>query len=497
MLTGLKHFLVKHFGTMPILFNKYSSRTVFHVLVILLLSGCSGANADVIKNEYPPIFPDYTEITVPAILAPLRFRVTVPGEKHRVVFRAGQEQRVVKGSKEVRIPRRDWRKLMQTGAPAVEVHVAVKQAGSWIAYKPFHIYLSGVPIDRYLTYRRISPGYSVYGAMGIYQRDLYTYKEWPVIENSFSEGSCVNCHSYAAGDPENMMFHIRGKQGGTVIIADGVTGFVDLKTPQSLSAGVYPCWHPSGDYIAYSVNITRQLFHSRPDKVLDVYDLASDLVIYDVKKECLIVPPQLQDSTLFETFPAFSADGKTLYFCGAVSGGEGSDPLEIRYSLYKTTFNPDDGSVGDVITKVLEMDGKSIAFPRPSPDGKYLMFTLASYGTFPIWHPEADLFMMDLESGQVRNTEALNSSDTDSYHSWSSNSRWIVFSSRRTDGLHTRPYIALLKEDGTFTKPFLLPQSSVGYYDDLLQSFNIPEFSKGPVHFSPRELEKHSRPVSY
>ena len=482
---------------MPILFNKYNSRTVFYVLVICFITSCAGTEADVIKDEYPPIFPDYTEITFPALLAPPRFRVTVPCEKYRVVFRAGQEQWVVKGSKEVRIPRRGWDKLVQADAPVIEVHVTVKQADSWIAYEPFHIYISGVPIDRYLTYRRISPGYSVYGAMGIYQRDLYTYKEKPVIENSFAEGSCVNCHSYAAGDPQNMMFHIRGKQGGTVIISDGMTGFVDLKTPESLSAGVYPYWHPSGDYIAYSVNITRQLFHSRPDKVLDVYDLASDLVIYDVKNDCLIAPPQLQDSTLFETFPAFSADGKILYFCAAVSGGEESDPLELRYSLYRTTFNPDDGSVGDVITKVLEMDGMSIAFPRPSPDGKNLMFTLSSYGTFPIWHPEADLYMMDPVSGQVRNVEELNSSNTDSYHSWSSNSRWIVFSSRRIDGLHTRPYMALLKEDGTFTKPFLLPPSSVGYYDDLLQSFNIPEFSRGPVDFSPRELEKHSRPVSY
>jgi hypothetical protein len=482
---------------MPILFNKYTLRTIYSLFLVFLLSSCSGAEADVQQTGYPPVFPDYTEVTVPSAFAPPRFRVTVPCEKQRVEFLAGQEQLVVKGSEEIRIPRRGWHKLVQTGTPAIEVRVAIKQEGRWIAYEPFNIYISRIPIDRYLTYRRISPGYSVYGAMGIYQRDLYTYREKPVIENSFAEGSCVNCHSYAAGDPDNMMFHIRGKQGGTVIIADGKTGFADLKTPQTLSAGVYPYWHPSGDYIAYSVNVTRQLFHSSPDKVLDVYDLASDLVIYDVKNDRLILPPQLQDSTIFETFPAFSADGKTLFFCGAVSSGEESDPLELRYSLYKTTFNSDDGSVGDLITKVLEIDGKSIAFPRPSPDGKYLMLTVSSYGTFPIWHPEADLVIMDLDSGLVRVLEELNSLDTDSYHSWSSNSRWMVFSSRRADGLHTRPYIALLKEDGTFTKPLLLPQYSTFYYDDLLQSFNIPEFSKGCVDFSPRELEKHSRPVSY
>jgi len=486
---------------MPILFNKNILRTVTSLLAAFVLCGCPGTDTEVDVTGYPPVFPDYTEVTVPSAMAPPRFKITVPCEKHRVTFRAAEQQLVVKGSEEVRIPRRGWRKLLQTGASEVEVHVSVRQDGQWVTYEPFHIYISVVPVDRYLTYRRISPGYSVYGAMGIYRRDLYTYKEKPLIENSFAEGSCVNCHSYAAGDPNNMMFHVRGKQGGTVIIADGKTEFVDLKTPGTLSAGVYPYWHPSGDYIAYSVNVTRQLFHNRPDKVLDVYDLASDVVIYDVENGHLITPPSLQDSTLFETFPAFSADGKTLYFCAAFPGenpdGDKADPLDLRYSLYQTSFDPEDGSVGNVVTKVVELEGKSIAFPRPSPDGRYIMFTVSSYGTFPIWHPEADLYMLDPESGKVDILEELNSRDTDSYHSWSSNSRWVVFSSRRTDGLHTRLYIALLKEDGTFTKPFLLPQYSAGYYDELLQSFNIPEFSKGPVDFSPRDLEETSRPVSY
>ena len=70
----------------------------------------------------------------------------------------------------------------------------------------------------------------------------------------------------------------------------------------------------------------------------------------------------------------------------------------------------------------------------------------------------------------------LNSNDVESYHSWSSNSRWVVFSSRRIDGLYTRPFIAYINSDGNAAKPFLLPQKDVDFYSLSMKSYNIPEF---------------------
>jgi hypothetical protein len=81
----------------------------------------------------------------------------------------------------------------------------------------------------------------------------------------------------------------------------------------------------------------------------------------------------------------------------------------------------------------------------------------------------------------------LNSSDAESYHSWSSNGRWIVFSSRRDDGSYTRPYIAYFKE-GTASKPFILPQKNPLFYGEFFKSYNIPEFMTRPVRISRREL---------
>ena len=106
---------------------------------------------------------------------------------------------------------------------------------------------------------------------------------------------------------------------------------------------------------------------------------------------------------------------------------------------------------------------------------------------------------MDLQARTTRPARELNSPDVESYHSWSSNSRWFVFSSRRDNGLYTAPYIAYLSPDGTLGKPFLLPQASADYYDLTLRSFNIPELVKGPVQVDRQELirvSKYGKPTS-
>ena len=117
------------------------------------------------------------------------------------------------------------------------------------------------------------------------------------------------------------------------------------------------------------------------------------------------------------------------------------------------------------------------------------MVTLSNHATFPIWHQEADLWMLDMQEGnKLIRLDTLNSSSVESYHSWSNNGRWIVFSSRRMDGLYTRPYIAYVGVDGTVGKPFILPQSRGDFYNECMNSFNIPELVKGKVDVNRYQL---------
>lgn len=458
-----------------------------------------------ILDEVPLLFPDYADVTVPASIAPLNFTVDGEFSKIDVVVTGERGQEIhVQHAREIRFPLKAWRRMLEENAGgALQVSVSVKSDGSWKRYALFSIYVSEYPLDYGLVYRRVVPGYEVYGKMGIYERNLSDFKERPLVENTLIHG-CVNCHSFPMGNPSRMSFHIRGEHGGTVLTSGGKAEIYHTKTDQTLASCVYPYWHPSGNYIAYSVNETQQIFHSAQHKRVEVVDWDSDVVVYQVETNELISCPQLKSGSVLETFPAFSPDGGTLYFCSAERKQIPAEYDQIRYSLCSIGFDPVTGSFSqevDTLVSARELN-KSVSFPRPSYDGKYLMYTLSDYGNFSIWHPESDLWLMDLETGETRPLDEVNSNNVDSYHSWSSNSRWFVFSSRRIDGLYTRPYLASIDEQGKISKPFLLPQEYTDYYGNSFYSFNIPEFVTGPVQLDPREVEykalgKERKPFAY
>ncbi len=110
------------------------------------------------------------------------------------------------------------------------------------------------------------------------------------------------------------------------------------------------------------------------------------------------------------------------------------------------------------------------------------MFTQSDYGNFSIWHPESDLYLLNLTNGKVRNINEVNSENVESFHTWSSTGHWFVFSSKRLDGLWARPYFAAFDpETGEAGKPFLLPQKDPRFYDTFTYTFNLPELIKAPI----------------
>jgi Tol biopolymer transport system component len=275
-----------------------------------------------------------------------------------------------------------------------------------------------------------------------------------------------------------------------MLLVDGKMEMLNTKTDSTLSACVYPYWHPSGKFIAYSVNKTKQAFHEVCNERVEVFDEASDVVVYNVVTNQLTSTKLLRSDDL-ETFPVFSPDGNTLYFCSSKKQDIQTGYKKIKYSLCKIDFNPATGAFGSKVDTLVSAarTGKSVSFPRPSFDGKFLMFTLSDYGNFSIWHREADLYLLTLKNGTFRSINEVNSNETESFHDWSSNSHWFVFSSRRGDGLYTRPYFASIDENGKATKPFMLPQKDPRFYDNSLNSFNVPEFVTSKVKVDAAEFE--------
>lgn len=471
------------------------------VIISILLAACSTQVPSDFSSvaETPAIWPDYTDITVPSNIAPLNFRIDLAGDDYRTRLTSDRGQIVVKGEK-VCMSVKEWRSLTES-ATDIKVEVFVRQEGKWRLYKPFLIH-QAEPIDEYISYRLIPPSAVSYEQLTINQRNLTDFKEDVIYSNALIQkdrnGQCINCHHYRNYRTDNMQFHARQYKGGTVLILNGEKHKVNLKTDSTLSAGVYPAWHPTHDYIAYSTNQTKQSFHMTDRNHIEVLDLASDLILYDIKENSVSVIEN--DSDHFECFPAWAPDGKTLYYVSAFLPAEYSATREsellnryksFHYDLYAKPFDPETRSWGPS-RKIIDAAAmnKSITLPRVSPDGRYLMFTMGEYGVFHIWHTDADLYLLDLQNGQIRSASQINSNNVESYHSWSSNGKWVIFSTRRDDGGYTRLYISHFNGDGTFTKPFALPQEDPDFANQFMRSYNIPEFMIEPVNTTPHELAK-------
>ena len=455
------------------------------------LSSCTGSiEVEGSIDSLPPIFPDYTGVTVPENIAPLNFRVddSVEADDFAVSLTAGEKTVLLRG-REFDIPVADWKDLTGSGED-ISAIVMVKDGGKWKAYNPFKIAVSRDRISDHLAYRLIEPGYVSWHKLGLFQRDLESFSSSAIITNESTDHNCMNCHSFAARNPSRMVFHMRAENGGTYLWYDGRLEKLNTKTPETISALVYPYWHPDGKLVAFSVNDTKQAFHSTDPNRCEVYDNASDIVVYDVARHEIVSAPFLMQPDVFETYPSFSSDGKTLYFCSAPGKDMPDEYKEVRYSICSVDFDPATLTFGSTVDTLYNSreTGRSAVFPRVSPDGNFLMFTETAYGCFPIWHKDADLGMIDLRSGGRIDLSAANSPDVDSYHSWSSDSRWVAFSSRRIDGLYTRPFICHISEDGVPSKPFLLPQKDTRFYGRFMKSFNIPELIDGPVTASPEEI---------
>lgn len=438
------------------------------------------------------LFPDYREVTVPVNIAPLNFKLVNQQLQGITRLKTVHKELIIAADNGAfYLPIADWKALSQDArGKQIDVTVYFRDAQSPWKQMSFPIYVAADSVDTYLAYRRIFPGYRMWNEMGIYQRSVENYVEKTILDNQSTNNSCMNCHSFCEGQGERMLFHQRGSHNATFLVDHRHVEKISLEKDGEPASFVYPYWHPSGRYVAFSTNKTHQDFHLADKNRIEVYDVESDVLIYDTEKNHAFTSSVLASGACYETFPAFTPDGKHLLFCSADSVSMPENYRDVRYNLLQVDFHPEDGSIGTRVDTLYNArkEGRSAKFPRVSPDGKRLLYTVSDYGNFSIWHKDADLYMRDLYTGAVDSLPGVNSPDVESYHSWSCNSRWFVFSSRRMDGLFTRPYLVHVDEAGKCGKPFLLPQESPDYYERSLFSFNIPEFTQTPVSIPKERL---------
>jgi hypothetical protein len=461
------------------------------VSVWLLLACSSNSEHPTLVDKLPVIYPDYIGVTIPVDIAPLNFNFADETINRMDV--------VVKGSKggELHVNGEwadfdidEWHVLTaQNLGGRLTVTVCTEKDGQWTQYKDFDIFVGEARLDDWgLTYRRIKPGYEVGGDIGIYQRELSSFDEYAIITETVVPGRCFNCHTANRTNPNRLTMQMRGEGGGTMIQKDGHQMWVETKTDSTKAAGSYSYWHPQGDYVALAVNSVHQAFFTGTGQRIEVYHTFSNVEVLDTRTNELILSPLLQTDDL-EIFPAFSHDGKWLYYSTSKPCRVPAEYEKVKCSLCRIAFDAEKGVFGETVDTLLNgpATDKSYVLARPSYDGRWLMYCASSRGNFPVSQNDADLWLMDLKTGESRELKELNTPQSESYHNWSENSRWLVFSSKREDGIYTKLYLATIDEQGRVSKPFLLPQRHPRkFYREMMDAYNCPDFTKSKV-----ELDAH------
>ena len=444
----------------------------------------------------PQIFPDYVGVTVPAGIAPLNF--DLPEEYSKVYAKVSDNSgnSITAKGRYAGFNVKKWHNLTEANVGGtLYVTVAGYKDGRWEQFSPFMIFVSEYPLSDYgVTYRKFAPGYETYSKIGIYQRNIHNFNEDPIVEGTLLPGQCMGCHTANATSSEEFLFHLRGKHGATVVQKDGRRKWLETKTDRTIGRTAYSYWHPSGEYITHSNNLVHQLFWTgNNDRYIEVYDDASDVIVHDVDNDQFILSPNLMTED-FETYPAFSSDGKTLFFCSAPKVQVPAQAQDLHYNLCAVAFEAETGTIGEQVDTLIHASkmGKSVTMLRPSYDGRWVLYSYADFGCFPINHKESDLWLLDLQDGSTHPLDKANSAYCESFHNWSSDSHWILFASRRGDNLYSRIYISEIDDEGNASKPFLLPQKDPSFYHKTLFTFNVPDFTKGKVNFKTSKAYKEA-----
>ena len=463
--------------------------------VCALLSACgAGDPATAVDGSEGPlvIYPDYKDVTVPANIAPLNFRYAMKDvRKAKTTFTLDGKSVTIRGA-EVEWCLRAWKRFLK-GAEGMTVTV---KAEAVVEGEPvtdsWSVFVSEDPVDGWLTYRLIEPSYQMYNEISIVERCVENFDETVICDWKHTDNACMNCHVHGQSRGDYSLYYIRGPQGGSILNQGGRLRKLSLKTEDMLSATVYGDLHPDGRFGVFSTNIILPSFHTDAVARMEVFDTASDLTVADFENNLMINVPHVARADAWETFPCFSADGRSVFYCVADTVSLPADITQAKYDLVRADFDPETGLIGEKADTVWSgrAHNASVCHPKASPDGRWLMFSAADYGTFPLFHPECMLYLADLRTGEIRPLDEIKGNKSDSYHSWSSDGRWFVFASKRGDGQYGKPYFCHLDADGRTTKPFVLPQKSSRFYVYNLKSFNVPDLGKTATGMTVRDARR-------
>ena len=306
---------------------------------------------------------------------------------------------------------------------------------------------------------------------------------------------CGNCHSFSAdGSVLGMDVDYANDKGSYAVLRvqremtldkDTIITWSDYKREDGEQTfGLLSQVSPDGRHVVSTVK-DRSVFVPKPGLMFSqlFFPIKGILAVYSRESKTFRSLPGADDPAYVQSNPAWSPDGQTIVFTRSkvhrlegIGGKVLLTPDECReflkdgktflFDLYRIPFNNGQGGTPEPIPGA-SRNGTSNYFPKFSPDGKWIVFCRAK--SFSLLQPDSALWIMPAEGGTPRrlrcNTDRMNS-----WHSWSPNSRWLVFSSKH-NGPYTQMWLAHIDQQGRSSRPVVLDHMTAPD-----RAANIPEF---------------------
>ena len=279
------------------------------------------------------------------------------------------------------------------------------------------------------------------------------------------------------------------------------------------TSGTMSAISPDGRFIVSGFRLDDIAFFS-PLKDQIGYDVTTrgSLAYYSFKDKSVRELPGADDGRYMRIASAWSPDGEFIFFSRepltpqpqikewrrmakdpqiqAAQSKMGWKDLDKTYpqlyDIYRIPFNNGRGG-RETPVEGASRNGQSNYFPKISPDGKWMVFTQSASGML-MMRADSELWIVPANGGTARKLGS-NGPGANSWHSWSPNSRWLVFSSkaydgspRAFDGSPTDLALTHIDANGNDSPRLILTQMRDG--EGL--SANLPEF----FNIKPGQLEE-------
>ena len=305
--------------------------------------------------------------------------------------------------------------------------------------------------------------------------------------------TCTNCHSFSS-DGKTLGLDVDGPKGDK-----GSYAIVPVRRETSIDRQHVISWNsypgkpkdhktigflsqvsPDGQFVVTTLNESVFVWNFLQFDFLQVfYPTRGILGYYRRSTGEIKALPGADDAGFVHCDPAWTPDSQQLVFARAEArdaynkdgrqpkhAGD-SDEVQIQYDLYRIPFHDGKGGTAEPIEGASH-NGMSNTFPKVSPDGKWVVFVKCRNGQ--LMRPDSTLWIVPIAGGSARKMRC-NTSRMNSWHSFSPNGRWMVFSSK-VNTPYTQMFLTHLDESGNDSPPILIPNSTAAN-----RAVNLPEFA--------------------